>query len=193
MTGQFLSIDPDLATTNQPYEYGGDDPVNEVDPNGKYDYSWNFTIGRTVNVGMASDVFWSFSHHLYWYFPFNTGACNVARLGEVCNFWPTGFGGANGPLDTLQVADMTSTSFTLRVLHWKIGPYDIDPPGSTVRFMIFNWFDGNAYLNVTGHANPTFFNSLSPVIPFIRGTWSQMQWSLQYISIFLGPNKWRSV
>jgi RHS repeat-associated protein len=35
-TGQFLSVDPELATTNQPYVYTGDDPVNETDPTGKW-------------------------------------------------------------------------------------------------------------------------------------------------------------
>ena len=34
MTGQFLSIDPELSTTNQAYAYAGDDPVNESDPTG---------------------------------------------------------------------------------------------------------------------------------------------------------------
>ena len=33
-TGQFMSVDPDLAETGQPYAYAGDDPVNEVDPSG---------------------------------------------------------------------------------------------------------------------------------------------------------------
>ncbi len=33
-TGQFLSRDPDLATTHQPYEYAGDDPANLTDPTG---------------------------------------------------------------------------------------------------------------------------------------------------------------
>ena len=35
VTGQFLSIDPELATTNQPYVYTGDDPVNVNDPTGE--------------------------------------------------------------------------------------------------------------------------------------------------------------
>jgi hypothetical protein len=34
VTGQFLSIDPDLATTLEAYLYAGDDPVNEIDPAG---------------------------------------------------------------------------------------------------------------------------------------------------------------
>jgi RHS repeat-associated protein len=33
-TAQFLSVDPAVALTQQPYSYAGDDPVNEVDPNG---------------------------------------------------------------------------------------------------------------------------------------------------------------
>jgi RHS repeat-associated protein len=33
-TGQFLSIDPDLATTLEAYLYAGDDPVNATDPDG---------------------------------------------------------------------------------------------------------------------------------------------------------------
>ena len=33
-TGEFLSRDPDVATTHQPYEYAGDDPANLTDPTG---------------------------------------------------------------------------------------------------------------------------------------------------------------
>jgi RHS repeat-associated protein len=33
-TGQFLSVDPDISTTNQAYEYAGDDPVDQEDPSG---------------------------------------------------------------------------------------------------------------------------------------------------------------
>jgi RHS repeat-associated protein len=33
-TGQFLSVDPLVDETGQPYAYTGDDPVNEVDPGG---------------------------------------------------------------------------------------------------------------------------------------------------------------
>jgi RHS repeat-associated protein len=34
-TGQFLSVDPDVAVTGQPYAYAGADPVNESDPSGR--------------------------------------------------------------------------------------------------------------------------------------------------------------
>jgi RHS repeat-associated protein len=33
-TGQFVSVDPMVNETNQPYAYAGDDPVNGVDPSG---------------------------------------------------------------------------------------------------------------------------------------------------------------
>ena len=37
-TGQFMSVDPDLAETDEPYAYAGDDPVNEGDPTGDHGY-----------------------------------------------------------------------------------------------------------------------------------------------------------
>jgi RHS repeat-associated protein len=33
-TGQFLSVDPAVGLTGQPYAYAGDDPVNAIDPSG---------------------------------------------------------------------------------------------------------------------------------------------------------------
>ncbi|HUB69610.1 MAG TPA: RHS repeat-associated core domain-containing protein [Acidimicrobiales bacterium] len=33
-SGEFTSVDPDLAETDQPYAYAGDDPVNSSDPSG---------------------------------------------------------------------------------------------------------------------------------------------------------------
>jgi hypothetical protein len=33
-TDQFLSIDPDVATTDQPYVFTNDDPLNQIDPLG---------------------------------------------------------------------------------------------------------------------------------------------------------------
>jgi RHS repeat-associated protein len=33
-TDQFLSIDPDVATTDQPYVFTNDDPLNAEDPMG---------------------------------------------------------------------------------------------------------------------------------------------------------------
>jgi RHS repeat-associated protein len=36
-TGQFLSLDPDVAETDAPFSYAGDDPLNELDPLGLAD------------------------------------------------------------------------------------------------------------------------------------------------------------
>jgi hypothetical protein len=36
-TGQFLSVDPDVAETDAPFSYAGDDPVNQWDPLGLAD------------------------------------------------------------------------------------------------------------------------------------------------------------
>jgi len=33
-TGQFLSVDPDVATTGEPYGYAGGNPVDNADPDG---------------------------------------------------------------------------------------------------------------------------------------------------------------
>ena len=40
-SGQFLSLDPDVGLTRAPYNYAGDDPVNEVDPTG---LSWIYIL-----------------------------------------------------------------------------------------------------------------------------------------------------
>jgi hypothetical protein len=34
--GQFISVDPDLADTLEPYSYAGGNPVSDTDPNGLY-------------------------------------------------------------------------------------------------------------------------------------------------------------
>ncbi len=54
-TGEFTSVDPDLAETAQPYVYAGDDPVNEVDPSGQYactpePWTWAGCLGDVVDA-----------------------------------------------------------------------------------------------------------------------------------------------
>ena len=36
-TGQFLTVDPDVAETGQPYSYASDDPIDIIDPSGDLD------------------------------------------------------------------------------------------------------------------------------------------------------------
>ena len=52
-TGQFLSVDPDVAETGQPYAYTGDDPVNGTDPLGLY---WGEGTLDDLRHDVASNV-----------------------------------------------------------------------------------------------------------------------------------------
>jgi len=56
-TGQFISSDPLVDVTGQPYAYVGDDPVNNVDPSGLFCWglcsisnAWNDTGGKAVSA-----------------------------------------------------------------------------------------------------------------------------------------------
>jgi RHS repeat-associated protein len=51
-TGEFTTVDPDLAQTDQAYSYVGDDPVNEKDPSGR------FTVG--VCMGASAGIAFGF-------------------------------------------------------------------------------------------------------------------------------------
>jgi len=46
-TGQFMSVDPDLAETDEPYAYAGDDPVNRSDPTGLIPTTQNDCVVET--------------------------------------------------------------------------------------------------------------------------------------------------
>jgi RHS repeat-associated protein len=54
-TGQFLSVDPDVSDTGDPYGYTAGDPVNETDPTGARPkgIGYAFLIGRTFTPGQA--------------------------------------------------------------------------------------------------------------------------------------------
>jgi hypothetical protein len=57
-TGELLSLDPDVALTEAPFNYAGDDPVNLIDPSGLNDcgiWSWVCDIGH-VAAGTPRDV-----------------------------------------------------------------------------------------------------------------------------------------
>jgi RHS repeat-associated protein len=53
-TGQFVSVDPMVNETNQPYLYAGDDPVNGADPLGLHGCGWFDPMGCVANA--ADDV-----------------------------------------------------------------------------------------------------------------------------------------
>ena len=50
MTGQFLSIDPELATSTEPYVYANDDPTNRKDPTGAYPLQSNHGVCGDVEA-----------------------------------------------------------------------------------------------------------------------------------------------
>jgi RHS repeat-associated protein len=53
-TGQFLSVDPVVSITGQPYSYAGDDPVNGGDPTGLEDVLHNHDTCTDVDDGQWS-------------------------------------------------------------------------------------------------------------------------------------------
>lgn len=134
-TGQFLSVDPDLSETGEAYAYGGDDPVNQSDPNGLYSYHFCWTLGGR---GSPKHVFWYFAHHMHRVFPFKTGKCWRLYLHEHCDFHPS-----PGSDNHLHVKAMGTTWATLEVNNWcqlKIIWICVagDPPGSTIQFSVFD-------------------------------------------------------
>jgi RHS repeat-associated protein len=60
-TGQFLSVDPDLSKTLQPYEYAGDNPVLNTDPTGKFlvGYAYCGGLGYTGYCDLILDEYGS--------------------------------------------------------------------------------------------------------------------------------------
>jgi hypothetical protein len=55
-TDQFLSIDPDVTTTDQPYVFTNDDPLNYDDPLGLKDKPKPTTINLVVSVAAGSAI-----------------------------------------------------------------------------------------------------------------------------------------
>ena len=56
-TGEFLTVDPDVASTRQPYFYAGDDPVNATDPSGLRSLpcpSWSLVAGAAGCAAAAA-------------------------------------------------------------------------------------------------------------------------------------------
>ncbi|HXO11823.1 MAG TPA: RHS repeat-associated core domain-containing protein, partial [Mycobacterium sp.] len=57
-TGQFVSVDPDVAGTGEPYGYAGGDPVDNTDPDGlcmrttaAASCNYNPTTGKSTGMG----------------------------------------------------------------------------------------------------------------------------------------------
>jgi len=164
VTAQFLTVDPLVSQTGQPYAYAGDDPVNNVDPSGLYTYTYTWLLGSKPAGETSVSIFSWFSSHLEEMFPFTTGGCEVAYVGEQCVLSPT------GPWkDPVEITGVGSTSFTFTALGgW------IDPKGSTIRFSIYSK-TGNLYLQQKASAPGTSW-IVGSAAQYI---WSQMAANLQ--------------
>jgi RHS repeat-associated protein len=55
-TAQFLSIDPALEDTGEPYGYAGENPLNHVDPTGRWSWPWEWSQETWEVVGAVAGV-----------------------------------------------------------------------------------------------------------------------------------------
>ena len=75
-TGQFLSVDPELSRTGQPYEYADGNPVSNTDPTGKQTRCMDWTCGYEFNAWAS----WSLAYTVW---GIVNGIISVASAG-VC-------------------------------------------------------------------------------------------------------------
>jgi RHS repeat-associated protein len=116
ISGQFLSADPEVSETEQPYAYSDDDPANSTDPSGM------FTIGFCVGGGFVIPTPWPFPDVVA-----AAGAClNRTRFEHADDIGLTGtvgFGGGAGAPFT-QSASMYYEFSNATTLQELGGPFD---------------------------------------------------------------------
>jgi hypothetical protein len=161
-TGQFVSVDPLVDLTGQPYVYAGDDPVDGSDPWGLYSYNDYWPIGQSSPTETPESIMSYFQSNLQSVFPFSTGGCNSVTLGEVCNLE---FGGKINPVEVVSV---TQTSFEFEALQGHI-----DPAGSTITFSICTE-NGENYLQQSANAS-----TAAPLVNFLFPSLAYRLWSYQ--------------
>lgn len=144
-TGTFTTRDPAFGQTDQAYAYAGDDPVNQADPTGLYDYKLKELIGPVSggdnHVGTAQQVMAAFQNYFTLVFPFPITGCSALYDGAQCDLHaldlygtPAVFLPCSTPLlagcGGVQVQDVTPTSFRFEVDQ----PGYFDAPTSTITF-----------------------------------------------------------
>lgn len=75
-TGQFLSVDPLVDQTGQPYSYTGGDPINEVDP-------WGTMSGPSPYCGLLANLYCIFVDSSVANLLFSWSAAEVEVLGAL--------------------------------------------------------------------------------------------------------------
>ena len=161
-TGQFLSVDPLVGETGQPYAYTGDDPVNGTDPWGLYTYTDDWALGSTAETGTPESIMSYFQQNLQTVFPFSTGGCTSVVLNETCDLE---FGGKINPVEVTQV---TSTTFVFTAEQGHI-----DPAGSTITFSICT-LNGVNYLQQYANAS-----TAAPLVNLLFPSLAYRLWSYQ--------------
>jgi hypothetical protein len=144
-TDQFLSADPDVAATDEPYAFTGDDPLNEIDPLGLYRYRYTERLGRSRNIGSAAQAMHYFLEHFRQIFPFTITGRGGIRDGSNLTLHPAS--AAFNGVGNVVVQHVTSTSFTFKVT----STHYFDPKGSTITFSTSE-SDGEDYLHQYGNA-----------------------------------------
>jgi RHS repeat-associated protein len=83
-TGQFISVDPALAQTAEPYEYANSNPTSNVDPAGQWACQWepSWSSWRTCWVYFSEQTV----HTIEWYLWIGVFAATIcwALVGPVC-------------------------------------------------------------------------------------------------------------
>jgi RHS repeat-associated protein len=84
-TAQFLTVDPLVGQTGQPYGYTAGDPLNATDPSGQFAWELAFAIGGAI-VGGGIDAYQQYEQ--------NCGSFNNFNWGEFAG--ATAFGALTG-------------------------------------------------------------------------------------------------
>jgi RHS repeat-associated protein len=166
-TDQFLSVDPDVQTTDQPYAFVNDDPLNATDPLGLYHYTYREVLGSVKSVGSPKSVMTFLKNNVASIFPFPITGGKTIRNGEALTLHPapSAFKGVG----KVSVGNVTSTSFTFTVT--SNGYFD--NKGSTITFSTGEQ-NGQVYLQQ--HANAPGETPL--VTPIAQDTWEEQAQNL---------------
>ncbi len=172
-TDQFLSVDPDVQSTDQPYVFVNDDPLNATNPLGLYKYKDTELIGSVSQFGSASNVFTYFKDNLATIFPFKVSGPKDIKDGTSLRLDvdPSLIRGVG----TVKVGDVTSKSLTFTVT----SNHYFDPAGSTITFST-SQSNGNVYLSQTANAPGagTLSNLIAPTLA--AETWQNQASNLTY-------------
>ena len=151
-TGQFISVDPEVNITGQPYAYVSGDPMNTTDPDGTGAYSYYFDLG---NLGSATDVA-SFVHsHCSEVFPIANCADNFT-VGQVMHLQESWGWSIFSYTQTfpVEVTAVGSTSFSFEALNGHIEgrgrhiTFSFDQKGSCdVKLNVFTSSNGSILTN----------------------------------------------